>query len=404
MKISIQIKLALTNIIASKLRAILAILGILVGCAAFVALVSMGKLASYQALKQFKSLDRNLLAISIAPKNYKNRLFRNRTKKTFDPFDIDTALDLKTSSSEIINVAPYIRLYAPLSFLGYKLNFNGSIIGATENLLKIMDLSLQEGRFVSYFDQNSFYCVIGKDVYEELDKYTNQPLKKQIKLGQDYFTIIGISQPKEENMFVSADSNKTIFIPIKAAKLIYPHAVINSLIVELKYDADIEKAKKEIQEYIEAHTVDKQVYFRSSKQIIDNIKKQREILTLFLGFIGGIALVVGGIGIMNIMLVSVTERKKEIGISLAIGARRGDIRKLFLIEAITLSLLGGIVGIITGVLIVYSIAKTKNWEFFLFLAPLFLGFAFAVLTGIFFGFYPAHKAAKLNPIEVLHSE
>ena len=260
MKISIQIKLAFTNIIASKLRAILAILGILVGCAAFVALVSMGKLASYQALKQFKSLDRNLLAVSIAPKNYKNRLFGSSTKKTFDPFDVDTALNLKTSSSDfsdIINVAPYIRLYAPLSFLGYKLNFNGSIIGATENLLKIMDLSLQEGRFVSYFDQNSFYCVIGKDIYEELDKYTNQPLEKQIKLGKNYFTIIGISEPKEENMFVSADSNKSIFIPIKTAKLIYPYAAINSLIVELKYDADIEKAKKEIQEYIEAHTVDK---------------------------------------------------------------------------------------------------------------------------------------------------
>jgi len=400
MKINTQIKLALINFTASKLRAVLAILGVLVGCASFVALLSVGKLVTNQALSQFKNLDRNLLAISVSPANAKMK----QVSKDF--FDIDTALNLKAISSDIIEVAPYVQLYGPVNFMGHKIE--GSIIATTENLAHILKFDLQEGRFISYFDQNALFSVVGQDIYNILKQYVDDPIGKQVRLRKDYFTIIGIIPPIEENIFLSANPNKAIFIPIKTAEMIIPQITINKVIVELKHDADIERVKIAIQEYVETRTIDKQqekkLEFHSSKQITDSIKKQSKILSLFLGFIGSIAFMVGGIGIMNIMLVSATERRREIGISLALGARRSDIRKLFLIEATMLSLLGGILGITIGILISFIIAKGKGWEFSLFTMPLLLGFGFSVLVGIFFGFYPAHKASKLNPIDVLHSE
>jgi putative ABC transport system permease protein len=400
MKTSTQIKLALINFTASKLRAFLAILGVLVGCASFVALLSVGKLATNKALSQFKNLDRNLLAVSINPALQKTK----QTSKDF--FDIDTALNLKTISSDIIEVAPYTQLYGPVNFFGHKIE--ASTVGATENLARILKINLQAGRFVSYYDQNSLYCTIGQDVYKVLKQCANEPINTQIRLRKDFFTIVGVIPAIEENIFLSTNPNKTIFIPIKTAELIVPQSTINNVIIELKRDADIENIKSAIREYIEVRTIDKQqekkIEFHSSKQITDSIRKQSKILSLFLGFIGSIAFMVGGIGIMNIMLVSAAERKREIGISLAIGARRGDIRKLFLIEATMLSLLGGVLGIIIGISISFIIAKGKGWEFCLFLMPLFLGFSFSVLVGIFFGFYPAHKASKLNPIDVLHFE
>lgn len=400
MKVSTQVKLALINFTASKLRTVLAILGILVGCASFVALLSVGKLATNKALSQFKSLDRNLLVVSISPALHTIK----QTSKDF--FDIDTALNLKSISPDVIEVAPYIQIYGPVNFFGHKIE--ASIIGATENLTRILQINLQAGRFISYFDRNSLYCTVGQDIYKELKQRVGEPIDTQIRLRKDFFTIVGIIPAIEENVFLSANPNKTIFIPIKTSELVVPQAIINNVIIELKRDADIEKAKSAIQEYIETRTIDKQqekkLEFHSSKQITDSIKKQSKILSIFLGFVGSIAFMVGGIGIMNIMLVSAAERKREIGISLAIGAKRSDIRKLFLIEATILSLLGGISGIVIGMFITFSVAKVKGWECPLFLMPLFLGFGFSVLVGVFFGFYPAHKASKLNPIDVLHSE
>jgi putative ABC transport system permease protein len=400
MKINTQIQLAITNIIASKLRAFLAVLGVLVGCASFVALVFVGKLATYQALSQFKNLDRNLLIVSITPANYKQKHYSR------DFFDIDVALNLKSISPEIIDIAPYIQLYGPINFFGH--NIEGSIIGATESLSRIMNFNLQEGRFISYFDQNSLYCVVGQDIYQELKSHADQPFKKQVRLRKDFFTIVGVIPAIEENIFLSANPNKSIFIPVKTAELIIPKAMINNIIVELKRDADVEKVKVAMQDYIDSLTLDKQqekkLEFHSSKQITDNIKKQSKILMLFLGFVGSIAFLVGGVGIMNIMLVSTTERKREIGISLAIGARRSDIRNIFITESTILSLLGGILGIMIGIIIAFVVTKVKGWTFILFLMPIFLGFGFSVLVGIFFGFYPAYRAAKLNPKEVLHAE
>ena len=148
----------------------------------------------------------------------------------------------------------------------------------------------------------------------------------------------------------------------------------------------------------------KQLFFRSAKQLIASMMTQRKTLTLLLSLIGSISLVVGGIGVMNIMLVSVVERRREIGIRMAVGARRKDIRYLFLIEAVALSLFGGILGVMAGVLTSYIIAMFAGWAFHLFFFPPFIGFLVSVAVGIFFGFYPAYSASRLDPIQTLRAD
>jgi putative ABC transport system permease protein len=397
MKISTQIKEAFSNICSVKLRSILAVLGILVGTASVVAMVSGGELATRQALLQFKELGTDLLAVSI-----------NSTTHNASPDEIkskvslETALNSRKASPEITLVAPYTNLFTNITYNGNKIN--GNIIGSTENLPYIMKLKMQSGRFVSYFDQYAFLCVLGNKIYKQIKKYVSDPIGKQIKLGGNFFTIVGVAQPWEENSFVYADLNNTIFIPIQTSTILSKYTEINQIIMRLQPNADIETTKTQITNYFKTNTTNKQLYFRSAKQFIEKMEKQKQIMTIFLGFIGSIALIVGGIGVMNIMLVSVTERRREIGIRLAVGARRRDIQSLFLVESIILSLFGGITGVLLGILISFVIAKARGWGFTLFFTPLIVGFSVSVFTGIFFGFYPAYKASKLDPIETLRSE
>lgn len=193
-------------------------------------------------------------------------------------------------------------------------------------------------------------------------------------------------------------------VPLIASTTLSKYATINNIIVRISPEADIDVVKHHIENYIKARLTNKQLFFRSAKELIVSMAKQSNILTIFLGLIGSISLIVGGIGVMNIMLVSVVERRREIGIRLAVGARRVDIQSLFLIEAIMLSLLGGIGGVVIGMVIAYIIALFSNWEFVVFLFPPFIGFTVSVAIGIFFGFYPAYKAARLDPIEALRSD
>ncbi len=397
MKFTAQLQEGMLNLFASKLRSILALLGILVGTASVVAMVLGGELATNEALKQFKTLGIDLLAVSLS-----NAEGGQNSGKQND-LSVAVIRDLAASNSAILAVAPYVQVYSNTLFNGHALN--GAVLGVTEEFKQIVNVTLAKGRFISDLDGYAFYCVIGKNMYDEMKKYSfADPIGQQIQVGNNIFTIIGVAAAWPENNFVYASIDNAILVPINAAMLLSKYAEIGNIILRLAPDADIDQTKNHIENYLQQYAANKHFFFRSAKEIVARMGKQSEILTIFLGLIGGISLLVGGIGVMNIMLVSVVERRREIGIRLAVGATSNDIRWLFLLEAVLLALVGGVLGVITGIVIAYVIAWFSHWEFTLFLLPPLVGFFVSTVTGIFFGFYPAHKAALLQPIDALRAE
>jgi len=386
---------AFYNLVATKLRTLLAMLGILVGTASVVAMVSSGELATQQALAQFKSLGTDMLSLTIYTQD-------STTPTENTPIELNTVLNLPQKIPQITNIAPYTLLYAVTTYGDTTLQ--NSTIGATESLQQAIRIKIAKGRFISDLDGYNTYCIIGKQLYEQLKPQMGNPIGKQIKVGKTYFTIVGVADDWQENSFFNQDINNSIIIPIKAASQLSKYAKINNIVMRLTEHANINQIENQITQYLLGNNSNQKIFFRSAKELIKSMTNQHKIFTWLLGLIGSVSLIVGGIGVMNIMLVSVLERRREIGIRLALGARRRDIQHMFLSEAITLSVAGGALGIILGILISFIIAKFAHWQFAIFIFPPLAGFTVSVLTGVFFGFYPALQAARLDPIETLRIE
>lgn len=399
MKILDHAKQGLLNLCHSKLRSLLALLGVLVGTASVVAMVSGGQLATNEALRQFKSLGTDLLAVSVNTSSDEAA----KSAGKIDNLDLSQTLDLAKADKHILQLAPYTQLFHPVLYNGHSIN--GVILGATDSFADILQIKMASGRFVSLFDKYESYCVIGHQIYEALKAISyKEPLGQQIQIGKDIFVIIGVAKPWPENAFVYANIDSAIIVPIMASTMISKYSSISNIVIRLAPETDISAVQEKLSNQINSLLSGKQVTFRSARELIARMKTQSNILTVFLGLIGSISLIVGGIGVMNIMLVSVVERRREIGIRLAVGAKRRDIGMLFLMEAIMLSLVGGVLGVLLGILIAYIIALIWNWQYTLFLLPPLAGFTVSVAVGIFFGFYPAFLAARADPIEALRSE
>ena len=400
MQLTSHVKNSLINLVTSKLRSVLTMLGVLVGTASVVALVSSGQLATENALAQFKTLGTDLLSVSIqdAPQSQGG----NDSSISSDM----TLADVETLEHKIPNVtlvAPYTTSFAQTYFEGKELQ--GGIIGATQSLKDIMKIKLSEGRFVSFLDQYAFYAVVGNQIAKKMrESGAFHLLGQQILVGTNYFTIIGVAQNWPENMFMPANINSSIIVPISTSLLLSKYSKISDIIFRFKKGTDIGQLENSLRENITLMVPEKQLFFRSPKQIVESMEKQRETLTLLLALIGSISLVVGGIGVMNIMLVSVVERRREIGVRMAIGAKRRDIQLMFITEAIMLTVFGGIMGIVVGELISFVTAQISSWGFTFYLLPPLIGFIVSVMVGIFFGYYPALKASQLDPIQTLRSE
>ena len=385
---------AFTNIYSAKLRSFLAVLGILVGTAAVVALLSCGRLATEKALAQFKSLGTNLLSVS----TYQNSQSNNKQAE----ITLSQWRQLKEYIPQIQTVAPYTTTYQPISFQGHKIN--GALIGADEALSEIINIQMQRGHFVSFVESYEHFCVIGHKVANELKTITNEdPIGQQLRIGKALYTIIGVTKPWKENGFFNEDINRAVILPIGGMILVNKDIKVSHAVMLMKEDKDIDDAVEQIKHLLHQFAPDLSLFVRSAKQIIASMESQGKIFTMLLAVIGSISLIVGGIGVMNVMLVSVSERKKEIGIRKAIGARNRDIQTLFLVESVMLSLVGGTLGVTLGLCLTWVIAFFSQWPFTIYLMPPVAGFAVSVATGIFFGFYPARRASLLEPIVSLRS-
>ncbi|KTC88143.1 MULTISPECIES: ABC transporter permease [Legionella] len=388
---------ALINLAAAKLRSFLAVLGILVGTAAVVALISCGQLATEKALAQFKALGTDLLAISV----YQKTTSQSNNGENEIPLSVWRQIPERVPA--VLQIAPYSTGYQPISFAGKVVQ--GAIIGADESLKKIINVKLARGHFVSFLESFEHYCVIGDGLARQLQEVSfEDPLGKQLQIGRSLYTIIGIAEPWKENGFFNEDINQSAIIPIAGMALVSKDNKINNAVLLLKPESPIDEVIEQVKQILISQAPKLNLFPRSAKQIIESMESQGHIFTLLLAVIGSISLLVGGIGVMNVMLVSVSERKKEIGIRKAVGARNKEIQTLFLVESVMLSLLGGVLGVILGLIFTRVVAYFSDWFFTIYFIPPLAGFAVSVATGIFFGFYPARRAAKLEPMASLRSE
>lgn len=398
MKIQQHVTEALKNLAHTKLRSLLALLGILVGTASVVAMVSGGELAAREALRQFKSLGTDLLAVSINPSTEMNEGMGKSGQLM-----LQDMVSLSLASPAIQDIAPYTQVFHPVSYQGKEVN--SMVLGVTDQFANVVKVSVRQGRFVSQLDQSAQYCVIGQKVYEALKQISYQePLGKTIQIGNTLFTIVGVADDWPENNFVYADVNHAIMVPLMTSLTLSKYAAINSMIFKLSSDADIDQVEKQLGVSMDQLIGHQQLVFRSAKELIVKMQHQNDILTIFLGLIGSISLLVGGIGVMNIMLVSVMERRREIGIRRSVGATQKDISLLFLSESMLLSVLGGAAGVAVGMLVTYLISLFSQWEFTLLLWPACAGFLVSLIVGMAAGWYPAWQAAKLPPMEALRLE
>lgn len=388
---------ACINLGAAKLRSLLAVLGILVGTAAVVALISCGELATEKALAQFKALGTDLLAVSV----YQQESSKSHSQD--DQIPLNVWRSLPDHISDVLQVAPYITTYQPMSVQGHLLQ--GAIIGADESLAKIIGIDLAAGHFVSFVESFEHFCVIGAKLASQLREIgIDNAVGKQVRIGQALYTIIGVAKPWHENAFFNEDVNQAVIIPIAGMALVSKEHKIANAVLRLKEDSAIDPIIDAIKQIFHTQAPRLQMFARSAKQIIASMENQGKIFTLLLTVIGSISLLVGGIGVMNVMLVSVSERKKEIGVRKAVGAKNSQIQALFLAESVLLSLCGGLLGVLLGLIFTRIVAYFSDWPYSFYLLPPVAGFLVSAATGVFFGFYPATRAAKLEPVVSLRAE
>lgn len=397
MRLNVNVQEALSNLFSAKLRSFLAVLGVLVGTASVVALITGGQLATDHALEQLNKLGTDIVSVILQQKKGQPKPDALTSDK------VKSVLSLAKNMDEIVEVAPFTNTFESSSYQDVSLP--GSVVAATHEFKDIVGLKMMQGRFLSMLDTDESYCVIGYTVYEKLKKEgLFEVIGKQIKIGERYFTVMGVLEKSPENLIVFVNMNTSFIVPLLSVKSISPKAQINNIVFRIKKGTNIDLLKERLNKEVGKIFPSQRLFVRSPQQLIDSVKSQSSTFTMLLGFIGSIALVVGGIGVMNIMLVSVVERRKEIGVRLAIGARRIDIQAMFLTEAVVLTLFGGLLGVILGETVAWTIAAISGWAFHLYLMPPLIGFVVSSLVGMFFGFYPARQASRLDPIETLRSE
>jgi len=293
------------------------------------------------------------------------------------------------------------------------MNWSTLIMGATPELFDIREWPVVSGRTIGQQDVDGAakVCLLGQTVADNLFS-GEDPIGKIVRIKKIPFTVIGVLESKGQSP-QGTDQDDAIFVPLRTAQVklsrsSFPNSV-GALIVQAKNEALLDKAEEEINSLLKQRhriTNNKEPDFstRNLSEILAVAEQSSKAMSLLLGAVASISLIVGGIGIMNIMLVSVTERTREIGIRMAIGARTKDILWQFLIEAVLLTMLGGIIGIILGAAGATVVSRILDWPTLISVQSITIAFFFSGAVGIFFGFYPARKAAGLNPIDALRYE
>ena len=405
MKAGRLVKVAIQSIIKNSLRTLLTMLGVVIGVGSVTIMVAIGQGAQAQIREQVDSLGTNMIVITPGSSNQGGV---NQGAASYNRLTTDDADALQSESFLLSAVSPVIM--APTQAVGGSGNWRTVVQGVDADYQLIRDWQVTNGAFFEAADVRSKrkVAVLGATVADELFS-DSDPVGQRIQLRNVPFEIIGVLAEKGQTADGS-DQDDVVLAPYTTVQTrLAGRSFIAQIIASTSTPDDISPAQEEIRQIMrETHDLaeweDDDFTVRNQTDLADTAQSTTKVMTVLLAAIAGISLLVGGIGIMNIMLVSVTERTREIGLRLAVGARGADVLTQFMIEAVVLSVLGGVIGVVGGVTGSLIVARVTGWGISISPQAIALALVFSAAVGIFFGFYPARRAASLHPIDALRFE
>lgn len=383
------------NVMAHKLRSWLSVLSILIGTASLGCMLSMGQSAKNKILSEFEHLGTDLMAIHLFSDSQNSPEANSLTRAQWQA--------LRQTGTDMLSLAPYGVISLSVSWGGHSID-QVNLVYSDAALFKLLPIHVTIGRLLSPLDRDQSFVLVGFKLAQQWTSTPTALIGQPLHIHNVFFTIVGVLAPWLGHPFFSTDVDHSIIILNPATEALAMPVDFNHALLRVTANANLDHVQQYLQEYLWRVNPHERIQLSSAKALQQSLLHQKHALSVLLGASGGLILLAGGLGIMNILLVSVSERKKEIGLRLSLGATGRHIQTLFLSEAAILGAIGGIMGGFLGELSAYLIGRVNDWPYVFHGASVLASISIAITTCLFFGVYPAYQASRLHPIDALRGE